>query len=69
MRLFQSKPHLGVVLLGSWLITTGILDLVGRARELSMVSQELGAGVPGTCRGLAMPVACDKLETKGETIS
>ena len=46
MRLFQSKPHLGVVLLGSWLIATGMLYLVGRARELSMVSQELAMVSP-----------------------
>jgi len=30
MRLFQSKPRLGVLLLGSWLIATGILHLVPR---------------------------------------
>jgi hypothetical protein len=30
MRLFQSKPRPGVVLLGSWLIATGILHLVPR---------------------------------------
>jgi hypothetical protein len=30
VRLFQSKPRLGVILLGSWLIATGILYLVPR---------------------------------------
>jgi hypothetical protein len=30
MRLFQSKPRLGVILLGSWLIATGILYLIPR---------------------------------------
>jgi hypothetical protein len=30
MRLFQSKPRVGVILLGSWLIATGILYLVPR---------------------------------------
>ena len=30
MRLFKSKPRLGVVLLGCWLIATGILHLVPR---------------------------------------
>jgi hypothetical protein len=30
LRLFQRKPRLGVVLLGSWLIATGILHLVPR---------------------------------------
>jgi len=30
VRLFQSKPRLGVLLLGSWLIATGILHLVPR---------------------------------------
>ncbi len=28
MRLFRSKPRLGILLLGSWLIATGILHLV-----------------------------------------
>ncbi len=30
MRWFQSKPRLGIVLLGAWLIATGILHLVPR---------------------------------------
>jgi hypothetical protein len=30
VRLFQRKPRLGIVLLGSWLIATGLLDLVPR---------------------------------------
>jgi hypothetical protein len=30
VRPFQSKPRLGVLLLGSWLIATGILHLVPR---------------------------------------
>ena len=30
VRLFRSKPRLGIVLLGSWLIATGILHLVPR---------------------------------------
>ena len=30
MRLFQRKPRLGVILLGSWLIATGVLHLVPR---------------------------------------
>ena len=30
MSLFRSKPRLGVLLLGSWLIATGILHLVPR---------------------------------------
>ena len=30
MSLFRSKPRLGIVLLGSWLIATGILHLVPR---------------------------------------
>ncbi len=30
MRLFRSKPRLGALLLGSWLIATGILHLVPR---------------------------------------
>jgi hypothetical protein len=30
MSLFRSKPRLGVILLGSWLIATGVLHLVPR---------------------------------------
>jgi hypothetical protein len=30
VRLFKSKPRLGIVMLGSWLIATGILHLVPR---------------------------------------
>jgi hypothetical protein len=30
VRLFQRKPRLGIVLLGAWLIATGILHLVPR---------------------------------------
>jgi hypothetical protein len=30
VRLFQRKPGLGAILLGSWLIATGILHLVPR---------------------------------------
>jgi len=30
VRLFQRKPRLGVLLLGSWLIAMGILQLVPR---------------------------------------
>jgi hypothetical protein len=30
VRLFQRKPRLGVILLGSWLIATGVLHLVPR---------------------------------------
>jgi hypothetical protein len=30
MRLFQSKPRIGIILLGAWLIATGILNLVPR---------------------------------------
>jgi hypothetical protein len=30
VRLFQRKPRLGAVLLGAWLIATGILQLVPR---------------------------------------
>jgi len=30
VRLFQRKPRLGALLLGSWLIATGILHLVPR---------------------------------------
>lgn len=30
MRLFQRKPRLGILLLGSWLIATGILHLIPR---------------------------------------
>jgi hypothetical protein len=30
VRLFQRKPRLGILLVGSWLIATGILHLVPR---------------------------------------
>jgi hypothetical protein len=30
VKLFQRKPRLGVILLGSWLIATGVLHLVPR---------------------------------------
>jgi hypothetical protein len=30
LRLFRSKPRLGILLLGAWLIATGILQLVPR---------------------------------------
>jgi hypothetical protein len=49
VRLFQRKPRLGIVLLGAWLIATGILHLVPRvsfsgSAEI-LAGLAIGAGV------------------------